>query len=258
MNYRISVVFAAVLMFLGPPLLAQQSAPYKPGEAAPLTYNGPGREVPDPEVDEVRLLYFGPADASDSLWNGARLAIEDANREGGYHGKPYRLVPVWDANPWTGGVGKLARAVESEKAWAIIGGTDGATIHLAAQVTTRLPIVVLNAAATDRSIHNANVPWIFSCVPGDQAISASMAKSIRGPFILLSGTDHDSRSFVSQLSLAMTAEHISPSARLEVGQSSDYKTIAADAIAKKAAIIVLVAPANEIGAILNTLATTAF
>ncbi len=255
---RISLIFAAVLMFLGPPLFAQQATPYKPGEAAPLTYNGPGRNIPDPAVEEVKFLYFGPADASDSLWNGASLAIQDANREGGYHGKPFRLVPVWDANPWTGGVGKLARAVESEQAWAIIGGTDGSTIHLAAQVTTRLPIVVLNAAATDRSIHNANVPWIFSCVPGDQAISISMAKSIREPFVLLSGTDHDSRSFVSQLTLAMTIEHISPTAHWELAVFSDYKAVAADAISKKATSIVLVAQANEISSMLRALAAAGF
>ncbi len=51
------------------------------------------------EVREVRIGYFGPGDVQDpiagGMWRAAQAAISDANRQGGYHGKPFRLVPVW-------------------------------------------------------------------------------------------------------------------------------------------------------------------
>ena len=56
---------------------------------------------------QVSIGYFGPHDPGHSqggaYWCGARLAIEEANQQGGYRGEPYRLVSAWDENPWTGG-----------------------------------------------------------------------------------------------------------------------------------------------------------
>ena len=74
----------------------------------PLEDAGPGREEPDPQnVSEVRLGYFGPDDPAHpeggDLWCAALLAVEDANQQGGYRGKPFRLVARWSDNPWTGG-----------------------------------------------------------------------------------------------------------------------------------------------------------
>ena len=205
--------------------LAQETTPkpYHNGASVPLTYNGPGREEPEPtNLHEVRIAYFGPGDSGhspcDSIWEGARLAIDDANQHGGYKGLPFRLIPVWADNPWAGGASTLIRAVYDDKVWAIIGGIDGATTHLAEQVVAKALVTLVNPVATDRSIHGANVPWMFSVVPGDQEIAPLISQALKergNPFLLVSAIDHDSRALVSELKLAFARDHISPIFHIE-------------------------------------------
>lgn len=42
---------------------------------------------------------------------GAALAFEDANKNGGYKSKPFRLVPRWSDDPWRGGAAAVAKLV---------------------------------------------------------------------------------------------------------------------------------------------------
>ena len=214
-----------VLFSLAVASLAQDPVPkpYHDARKTPLTYSGPGRDDPEPtDVREVRLAYFGPPDASDEaggqMWQGASLAIEEANRQGGYRGLPFRLFPAWDRNPWAGGVAKLARVVYGDKVWAIIGGIDGATTHLAEQVVAKAQLTLINPAATDRSIHTAGVPWMFSCAPGDRLLGEALSHELRqrgARFALVSAIDHDSRAFVAQLNLAFAHDRLSPVLHLE-------------------------------------------
>ena len=79
-------------------------APYFDARSHPAGYSGPGREASDPlDVNEVRIGYFGPSKKSDpeggDMWCAASLAIEEANRAGGYKGLPFRLVAEWLVAP---------------------------------------------------------------------------------------------------------------------------------------------------------------
>jgi ABC-type branched-subunit amino acid transport system substrate-binding protein len=241
--------------------------PYHDARTTPLSYNGPGRDDPEPtDVQEVRIGYFGPPDASDEaggqIWQGASLAIEEANRQGGYHGLPFRLVPAWDRNPWTGGVAKLARVVYSDKVWAIIGGIDGATTHLAEQVVAKAQLTLINPAATDRSIHTASVPWMFSCAPGDRLLAAAVSQELRERgrrFALVSAIDHDSRAFVAQLKLAFVRDRLSPVLHLEwPGGTEDPVRIAREVSAAAPDAIVVVAAARESTAFIKAIREAGF
>jgi ABC-type branched-subunit amino acid transport system substrate-binding protein len=249
--------------------VAQDSAPkpYRDVRKTPLSYNGPGRDDPEPtDVQEVRIGYFGPPDASDAnggqIWQGASLAIEEANLQGGYRGLPFRLVPAWDQNPWTGGVAKLARVVYGDKVWAIIGGIDGATTHLAEQVVAKAQLTLVNPAATDRSIHTASVPWMFSCVPGDHLLAAPISHELRlgaRSFALVSAIDHDSRAFVSQLKLAFVHDRISPVLHLEWPGGTEHPArIARELAAAAPDAIVVVAPARESTALIKAIREAGF
>jgi ABC-type branched-subunit amino acid transport system substrate-binding protein len=248
--------FVSALLALAVAGLAQDAAPkpYRDVRKTPLSYNGPGRDDPEPtDVQEVRIGYFGPPDAADAnggqIWQGANLAIDEANRQGGYRGLPFRLVPAWDQNPWTGGVARLARVVYSDKVWAIIGGIDGATTHLAEQVVAKAQLTLVNPAATDRSIHTANVPWMFSCAPGDHLLAAPISHELREGgkrFALVSAIDHDSRAFVTQLKLAFVRDRLSPVLHLEwPGGTEDPARIARELDAAAPNAIVIVADARE-------------
>jgi len=261
--------FASALLTLAVAGLAQDAAPkpYRDVRKTPLSYNGPGRDDPEPtDVQEVRIGYFGPPDASDAnggqIWQGANLAIEEANRQRGYRGLPFRLVPAWDQNPWTGGVAKLARVVYSDKVWAIIGGIDGATTHLAEQVVAKAQLTLVNPAATDRSIHTANVPWMFSCAPGDHLLAAPISHELRERgmrFARVSAIDHDSRAFVTQLKFAFVHDRLSPVLHLEwAGGTEDGARIARELVAAAPDAIVVVAAARESAALIKAIREAGF
>ena len=166
--------------------------------------------------------YFGPSDPAHfeggSIWQGTVLATEQANAAGGWHGVPFVLVSVWSENPWTAGASRLIAMLYSERAPVLIAGIDGPTAHLAEQVSTKVLIPIVNPAASDRSIQTADVPWMFTCVPGDHlqatVLSHAMAHA-GGSFALLTATDHDSRSFVGHLTTAFAESGISPKFHVE-------------------------------------------
>jgi branched-chain amino acid transport system substrate-binding protein len=261
--------FAPVLWALAGAGLAQDTAPkpYHDARNTPLSYNGPGRDDPEPkDLREVRLGYFGPPDPSDEaggqIWQGVGLLIEEANRQGGYHGLPFRLVPAWDRNPWTGGVAGLARVVYSDNVWAIIGGIDGATTHLAEQVVAKAQLTLINPAATDRSIHTASVPWMFSCAPGDHLLAEAVSQELRergSRFGLVSAIDHDSRAFVTQLKLAFVRDRLSTVLHLEwPGGTEDPARIARELAVAAPDAIVVVATARDSTALIKAIREAGF
>ncbi len=207
-------------------------------------YAGPGREREDPpDVNEVLIGYFGPAvdfglrtsdrrldepngagasgfefrnsdsEFSAGMWCAACLAVEQANDAGGYKGLPFRLVPAWSDSPWGSGVGKLTRLAFADRVWAVVGGVDGPTTHLAEQVAVKAGVPLLNPVSTDKTVNLINVPWVFSCTPQDHIQARALARGLvskpgRSSFILASAVDHDSHLFALELQKCLTAEQI--------------------------------------------------
>jgi branched-chain amino acid transport system substrate-binding protein len=188
-------------------------------------YAGPGREKgPATDVKEVLIGYFGPSSSSDprggDMWNAACLAIEQANRKGGYKGLPFRLVAGWTENPWGTGVTEVARMAYVDKVWAIIGGIDGPSTHLAEQVVAKACLTLINPASTDKTVNLANVPWMFSILPADHLLAPVLARAIasdvgKKSFILVSAVDHDSHLFTVELTKSFIQYKLSPSYRFE-------------------------------------------
>jgi branched-chain amino acid transport system substrate-binding protein len=204
-------------------------------------YVGPGRELADPpDLAEILIGYFGPPVASHpqagDMWCAACLAVEQANEGGGYRDKPFRLVPAWSENPWGTGVKELTRLVFEDRVWAIIGGIDGPTTHLAEQVAVKAGLPLLNPVSTDKTVNLINVPWIFSCMPQDHIQAQALAEGLldfglriadcglkdgtdlnppsaiinpQSPFVLVSAVDHDSHLFAVEFEKAVTARRLS-------------------------------------------------
>jgi ABC-type branched-subunit amino acid transport system substrate-binding protein len=173
------------------------------------------------------------------MWSAACLAIQKANRAGGYNGIPFRLVAGWSDNPWGSGISKVIRMAYVDKVWAFIGGIDGPSTHLAEQVVAKARLTLLNPACTDKTVNLANVPWMFSCLPGDHLQAPVLADAIslyvgRKPsvsplvpggtplggdalrrshkdFLFVSATDHDSHLFTVELKKSLTRQQIAPS-----------------------------------------------
>jgi len=188
-------------------------------------YVGPGREEHSPaNIKEVLIGYFGPGTASapeyGDMWSAAYLAVEQANQAGGYKGLPFRLVAGWSDNPWGTGITRVVRMVYVDRVWAVIGGIDGPSTHLAEQVAAKARLPVLSPGSTDKTVNLANVPWMFSCLPGDHLQAPVLAQAIAShiggkSFLLVSAVDHDSHLFTVELSKSLTRRQLVPFCHLE-------------------------------------------
>ena len=219
-------------------------------------YEGPGREKSPPtDVNEILIGYFGPSTPSHpqagEMWRAACLAIEQANRAGGYRGLPFRLVAAWSENPWGSGVKHVVRMAYIDKVWAIIGGIDGPSTHLAEQVVAKARLTLLNPASTDKTINLANVPWMFSCIPADHLQAPALADAISlyaGPkhFLLVSATDHDSHVLTVELKKSFTRRQIAPSHHFEFERrNQDYTKLAEKIMSTNVDTLVLIAGARD-------------
>ena len=241
---------------------SNNAGPYRDPRARTLEYNGPGRDEAEPrDVREVRIGYFGPADVSHpeggEMWAGASMALDEANAGGGYRGVPFRLDPAWTDDPWRGGVAKLARLTYDDAVWAIIGGIDGATTHLAEQLLPKALLPLVNPVAADRSIHAAGVPWVFSCAPGDHLQAAAIVDRLKAKgesFAIISATDHDSRAFAKQMNLAMVRQRLSPALHVEwEGRDEDVEGVVRPIASADVRAVVVIAPARGATGIVTAL-----
>jgi len=183
------------------------------------------------DVNEVLIGYFGPTDPCApqgiDMWCAATLAIEQANLEGGYKGLPFRLVPAWSHDPWGSGVKQVVRMAYLDKVWAIIGGIDGPSTHLAEQVVAKAHLTLLSPGSTDRTANLANVPWMFSCLPPDSLQTRPLARTIaacvqRKPLVLVSAVDHDSQLFAVELSKSLRRRQITPAYHFQFKPDERY------------------------------------
>ncbi len=209
-----------------------------------MEYNGPGRNEPEPKgLTEVRIGYFGPGEprhpVGGTFWVGAKRAIEEANREGGYHGLPFRLVQAWSDNPWRAGASVVVRMAYTDHVWAVLAGIDGVTAHLAEQVVAKALLPLVDMGSTDKTVNMAYVPWAFSLAPDDPKIAAALGESLRGSrFILYSATDHDSRALAGDLLAWLRRNQTLPVRHVEFQPGAqDAPALAAEADAPAAVVI---------------------
>ncbi len=233
-----------------------QVQPYFRLRSHQTQYAGPAdRQTDFQQVSEVRIGYFGPSDPLDrtagQMWRGASLAIAEANREGGFHGKPFRLVPVWSENPWGTGVKLLMRLVYKDQVWAIIGGVDGASTHLAEQVVAKARLPLVSPVSTDKTVNLANVPWMFSLAPRDDLIAAVLAPRVvqatgTGKFVLISANDHDSHLLTREVRKQLTRLKAMPALQFEFEAGTEHlDDLVRASLACDPQVVVTVANADE-------------
>jgi len=227
-------------------------------------YAGPGRgQEPPADLTEVRIGYFGPATASHpvggDMWCAATMAIERANEAGGYNGIPFRLVAGWSANPWGSGVTEVARMAYVHRVWAIVGGMDGPSTHLAEQVVAKARLALVNPVATDKTVNLANVAWMFTCVPQDPAQAKVLARALvaragKLPFVMVSAVDHDSHLFAVELRKSLAKRGLAPAYHFQLDpQQGARKEAWPEVVAAEPGAVVLIADAASSASWLRSL-----
>jgi len=160
--------------------------PFKRHYLEQLEYTGPGRALPEPEqVDSVKIGFIGPIMSTVSvatggqsheealgikMLQGARLAIEHANAEGGYLKRqiPFELVISNDNGLWGASGNEIVNMAYKDKVWAILGTIDGANSHIAIRVALKAEILMMNTGDTDPTFIETNIPWVTRCISDDR------------------------------------------------------------------------------------------
>jgi branched-chain amino acid transport system substrate-binding protein len=214
-----------------------------------FSVNAPAFEITgsEPNVATVDIGYFGPAGrahpVAGDMWCAAQMALNEANSAGGCRGKPFRLIHAWSDQPWGTGVRDVARLVYEQRAWALIGGIDGPTTHLAEQVAVKARVPLLSPVSTDKTVNLVNIPWVFSYAPQDHLSAPVLAAAVgKQAYAVIAGTGHDAHLFLVELRKSLA---VVPVLQLEVDpQKADLASAVTETLAHRPAAVVLLGSAR--------------
>jgi ABC-type branched-subunit amino acid transport system substrate-binding protein len=77
------------------------------------------------------------------------MAVEAANRDGGFRGRPFELAVRSVEGPWGSGSSEITALVFEESVWAILGPLHGRSAHLAEQVVAKGHVALVSPWASD-------------------------------------------------------------------------------------------------------------
>jgi branched-chain amino acid transport system substrate-binding protein len=147
---------------------------YKYHFLEPIQFYGAGREIPPPRnLKEVRIGFLGPLEGSviqplgKQMLQGATMALEEANKKGGYKGIPYKLMIHNDVGLWGAAANEVVK-MDDEKVWAWLGTIDDNNSHIAIRATLKLEIPNMNTGDPDPTFTETNIPWVVRNIPDDR------------------------------------------------------------------------------------------
>lgn len=159
---------------------------YKYHFVEPIEFYGAGRDKKAPEgLTEVRIGFLGPLEENEmmvqgrNMLNGTKLAIEEANRQGGYNGLPYRLLIHNDTGLWGAAANEVIK-MDEEKVWAWLGSIDDIVSHVALRATLKVEIMMVNTGDPDPTFTETNIPWAIRVISDDRQSGYALATHIFG------------------------------------------------------------------------------
>jgi ABC-type branched-subunit amino acid transport system substrate-binding protein len=157
---------------------------YKYHFLEPMKFYGAGREkLPPANLTEVRIGFLGPLEGSiiqnlgKQMLQGSELAIEEANKKGGYKGIPFRLMIHNDVGLWGAAANEVVK-MDDEKVWAWLGTIDDINSHVAIRATLKLEITNVNTGDPDPTFTETNIPWVIRTIPDDRQSSYALVDQI--------------------------------------------------------------------------------
>lgn len=192
----------------------------------PAEFSGWQGETKNPaDFSEIRIGYFAPHSSENSLAesmvNGAILAVEEANDDGGFDGIPFQLVKRWANDTWGAASKEMVKLVYRDQVWAVVGSIDGAATHIAEQVATKSRVPLLSPVSSDPTLTYINIPWMFRLPPDDkQQAEVIVQRGVRALSLnkvgLITSTDHDGRIFSEEIIARLNAEQIKINFHLQI------------------------------------------
>lgn len=150
----------------------------------PIPFLGTGRDkLPPKDLKEVRIGFLGPLEGSDikplgeQMLNGATLAIEEANKNNGFNGLPFKLMIHNDIGLWGAAANEVVK-LDDEKVWAWLGSIDGTVSHVALRATLKTEIMMVNTGDSDPTFTETNIPWLIRVISDDRQSGYALASYI--------------------------------------------------------------------------------
>ncbi len=147
---------------------------YKYHFLEPIQFYGAGRDkLPPADLREVRIGFLGPLKGSVmvpqglQMLQGSTLAIEEANKKGGYHGIPFVLMPHNDVGLWGAAANEVVK-MDDEKVWAFLGSIDDIVSHVALRAALKLEIPMVCTGNPDPTYTETNIPWTIRVISDDR------------------------------------------------------------------------------------------
>lgn len=151
---------------------------------APLQFTGAGREKQAPmDLKEVRIGFLGPLEGSvivslgKQMLQGATLALEEANKKGGYKGIPFKLMIHNDVGLWGAAANEVVK-MDDEKVWAWLGSIDDIVSHVAIRATLKLEIPMVCTGDPDPTFTETNIPWVIRVISDDRQSGYALVNQI--------------------------------------------------------------------------------
>ncbi len=156
-----------------------------------LPYKGAARAYEDyVDTDKVKIGFIGPLDGAQEYYSinglhmlqGAKLAFEQANSEGGFRGIPFELIARNDIGLWGASGDELVK-LDDMGVLAVIGSIDGNNSHVAIRVALKLEIPMVNTGSTDPTLTDTRIPWVIRTNQDDRQFNYALlneAYNIRG------------------------------------------------------------------------------
>ncbi len=140
----------------------------------PVQFYGAGRDKQPPkDLKEVRIGFLGPLTGSVmvpqglQMLHGSMLAIEEANKKGGYKEMPFVLLPHNDVGLWGAAANEVVK-MDDEKVWAFLGSIDDIVSHVALRAALKLEIPMICTGDPDPTYTETNIPWTIRVISDDR------------------------------------------------------------------------------------------
>ena len=236
---------------------------YKKHFVEPLEFTGAGREKPEPKgLKEVRIGVLAPLEGNVlvpqgiQLLQGATLAMEEANKRGGYKGIPFKILAHNDVGLWGAAANEIVK-MGDEGVWTILGTIDDINSHVGIRVALKLEIPWMNTSDPDPTFTETNIPWVMRCISDDRQSSYALVdyiyreKELERVAVLRANNRYGRVGVMEFRDAALRAEHpIVLEVRYEDGETN-FDTQLERINNSKPDAVVLWGNALEMGLILN-------
>lgn len=107
---------------------------------------------------------------------GAEMAISEANAVA--RGQRCELVVRSDDGLWGAGSREVVQLVSDKQVRALLGGVSSESAHLIEQIAMKARIVYVTPWASDPTLTQIGIPWMFRCIPDDDQQAKALIQEI--------------------------------------------------------------------------------